>query len=313
MKEKMPDIAIHLYCGKELICIQVPHGTGPYYLKSVGIDQGTYIRLGSTNRIADDSTIQSLKNFCRNICFDEIPYIQGKESDLDWNVIESLFARVDKEITINSAQTIGLLTQYGSKLVPTNGGMILFGINRLVLFPEALIRCVRFLGFDKSSQVLDQVELDMYLPLALEEAIKFIKKNTRLGAKIEGLIREDIPEYPIVAVREALINAIVHADYSIVGMYIFIFIFNDRIEICNPGALPFGLTVDEAIGGKSRIRNRVIAKCFQHLKLIEQWGSGLSRIMNVCAQRGLKKPHFQEVGNQFKVTLYSVEDEFDSK
>lgn len=258
--------------------------------------------------IADEVTVQSLKNFARNICFDEIPYVHGQELDLDWDCISTLFKTVHKTITSNSAQSIGLLTQHGSKIVPTNGGMILFGKDRLKAFPEAIIRCVRFLGFDKSAEVLDQADFIIYLPLALEEAIKFVRKNTRLGAKIGELRREDIPEYPHDAVRETIINAIVHADYSITGMYIFIFIFNDRIEVSNPGVLPFGLTMDEALAGSSRVRNRVIAKCFQHLTWVEQWGSGLHRIISSCVKRGLKKPLFEEVGNRFKVTLYSIEE-----
>jgi ATP-dependent DNA helicase RecG len=299
----MPDIEIRMYRNKELIVINVPHVTGPCYLKSAGLEKGTYIRLGSTNRVVDSETLQALKNFARNVYFDELAYVQGKTSDLDWDCIKKLFQRVDKKITMNNAQSVGLITQQGVKEYPSYGGIILFGLNRLSLFPEAIIRCARFLGDDKTT-ILDQANIEIYLPLALEEAIKFIQRNTSLSSEIKELTRKDIPQYPLIALREAIINAIVHADYSMKGVYISIAIFDDRIEITNPGGLPFGFTMEKALAGSSRIRNRVIAKVFYHMKWIEQWGSGLHRIMKECAQRGLEKPKFEELNNQFRVTLY---------
>lgn len=89
------------------------------------------------------------------------------------------------------------------------------------------------------------------------------------------------------------------------GVYISIAIFDERIEITNPGGLPFGFTIEKALAGSSRIRNRVIAKVFYHMKWIEQWGSGLHRIIKECAQRGLEVPKFEELNNQFRVTLYA--------
>jgi ATP-dependent DNA helicase RecG len=300
----MPDIEIKTYRNKELIVINVPHVTGPCYLKSTGIEKGTYIRLGSTNRVVDEDTLQALKNFARNVYFDELAYAQGKTSDLDWDCIKKLFSRIDKKVTMNNAQSMGLIRQQGVKECPTYGGIILFGRNRLSLFPEAIIRCARFLGEDKNT-ILDHIDIDIYLPLALEEAIKFIQRNTSLRSEIKELTRKDIPQYPLIALREAIVNAIVHADYSIKGVYISIAIFDDRIEITNPGGLPFGFTMEKALAGSSRIRNRVIAKVFYHMKWIEQWGSGLHRIIKECAQHGLETPKFEELNNQFRVTLYN--------
>ncbi len=301
----MPDIETRLIRKKELMLITVPHVSGPYYLKSVGQEKGTYVRLGSTNRVVDTDTLIALKNFARNIYFDEQPHVQGNVADLDWDAMKDLFHRHHKDITPHNARGMGLTTTYGTKVVPSFGGMILFGINRTKLFPEAIIRCARFLGFDKGASILDQATIESYLPLALEEALKFIQRNTRLGAEIKGLVRKDIPEYPLVALREIITNAIVHADYAIKGVFISIAIFDDRVEITNPGGLPFGFTMERALAGSSRIRNRVIAKVFYHLKWIEQWGSGLRRIVNECQKQGLNEPLFEEVNNQFRVTLYA--------
>ncbi|HEX4068673.1 MAG TPA: DeoR family transcriptional regulator [Candidatus Babeliales bacterium] len=125
--------------------------------------------------------------------------------------------------------------------------------NQCSLLSKATIRCARFLGNDKAN-LLDRVNIEVYLPSAIEEAIKFIQRNTRLSSEITGLRRKDIPEYPLMALREAIVNAVVHADYSIKGVYTSIVIFDDHIEITNP--------------------------------------------------EELQEPKFEELNNQFRVTLY---------
>lgn len=181
--------------------------------------------------------------------------------------------------------------------------MLLFGKNRARLFPSATIRCARFLGTD-TAKFLDQTEIDEHLPKAVDSAIAFIERHTRQGIEIGRVRRRDVPEYPVEAVREAVINAIVHADYSIGGAGTKVAIFDDRIEITNPGLLPFGLTLEAALEGVSRLRNRVIGRVFRELKLIEQWGSGLGRIRATCRDAGLAEPRFEELGANFRVTLF---------
>jgi ATP-dependent DNA helicase RecG len=101
-----------------------------------------------------------------------------------------------------------------------------------------------------------------------------------------------------------VINAVLHSDYSIKGCHIQIAIFDDRIEFINPGGLPFGQTILKALSGFSKLRNRVIGRVFKELKLIEQWGSGLQRILAVCAKEGLNTPLIEEQNNQFRLILY---------
>ncbi len=301
----IPDIEIHSYKNKELILIHVPHLAGPYFIKSNGLEKGVYIRFGSTSRLADKETIRSLRDYSRNVYFDEKPYLEGTAESLDWAVMEKLFKKIRRSITPQNAETLGLLTLHAQKTYPTNGGIILFGKNRLSSFPDAIIRCARFLGHDRLN-ILDHIDIESYLPLAVEEAFNFIRRNTRMRAEIKGLVREDIPEYPIVAVREAILNAVMHADYAMRGMAVTIAIFDDRMEITNPGGLPYGLTIEGVLAGSSRVRNRVIARIFKELKWVEQWGTGIKRIITSCAERGLNTPHFEELNNQFRVTLYAT-------
>ena len=125
-----------------------------------------------------------------------------------------------------------------------------------------------------------------------------------MAARIETIHRQDIPEYPEVAIREVLVNAIVHADYSLMGMHTLIAIYSDRMEIQNPGMLPFGMTLDDLKEGVSKVRNRVIARVLRELGLVEEWGSGYKRVMEACHSGGYPAPEWQELGSAFRVTFY---------
>lgn len=303
----MPDIEIQNLRNKEIILIHVYHAVGPYYLKSAGPDKGVFIRLGSTSRACDTETVHRLRLFAKNTSPDEIPYLQGSRSSLDWKIINSEFNKVAKKITDQKAELLGILSEQSGQFYPTIGGILSFGLKRSLLFPDAIIRCARFAGYDKVT-FIDHTDIDTYLPLAIEEVIAFIKRNTQIKSVIKSIRRIDIPQYPLVAVREAVINAILHADYEMKGTSISIAIFDDRIEITNPGGLHFGMTLENALAGSSRLRNRALGRIFRELKLIEKWGSGLKRIQVACDQQGLKEPLFQELNNQFRVTLYAMPD-----
>lgn len=165
---------------------------------------------------------------------------------------------------------------------------------------------MRFAGTTKEESI-DHAEINKYLPDAIDDVLHFITKNTYTKSVIGPKKRVDLPQYPLVAIREAVINAIVHTDYAIKGSSIIVAIFDDRLEITNPGALPYGLNLHDALAGSSRVRNRVIARTFHALKLIEQWGSGLQKIIHSCNKNGLTPPSFEEIGTQFRVTLYSTQ------
>src|SRR5262249_15392327 len=105
------------------------------------------------------------------------------------------------------------------------------------------------------------------------------------------------------ALREAIINCVLHADYSQIGAPLRLALYDDRLEIENPGLLPAGTTIEDIKKGVSRPRNRVLARFFRELHIIEQWGSGVRRMTQACLAAGLPEPEFQEVATQFRVTL----------
>lgn len=300
-----PNIEIQSYRKKALILIHVPYATGPYYFIK-DHEKIAYVRFGSTNRIADPETTATIKALSGNITFDESPCPRVAYDDLDWQSIEKSFAAVNKQMTKNKAMSIGLLTTHAGTEHPSNGGVLLFGKDRTHIFPDAFIRCVRFSGITRGDS-LDHEDINEHLPESIDKVLRFIDKNTFTKTKIGKKRRENIPQYPPVAVREAVINSLVHADYSIKGSSIIVAIFDDRMEITNPGSVPYGLSLEEALAGSSRARNRVIAKTFHQLDLVEQWGSGLQKIIQACVQNGLKEPSFEDMGSQFRVTLYAEE------
>jgi len=123
------------------------------------------------------------------------------------------------------------------------------------------------------------------------------------GMTVGRVRRFDLPAVPPLALREALVNAVVHADYAQRGAPIRVAVFDDRIEVENPGILLPGLTLDDLRDGVSRVRNRVLARVFKELGLVEQWGTGVQRMIVACAAAGLPAPEFAELGFRFRVTI----------
>ncbi len=139
-----------------------------------------------------------------------------------------------------------------------------------------------------------------------DEALDFVKKNIRRGAWVPEIRRKERYEYPLEAVREAVINAIVHRDYHIRGSDIKLAIFDDCIEITSPGTLPIGMTIEQLGTGASETRNKMIATTFKDMGLIEEWGRGTRIIADKMKEWQLPPPKYEELGNFFRVTLYGA-------
>ncbi len=302
----LPEIEIATVNKKHLLIVRVSHWRAPFYLRKQGIPRGVYIRLGSTSRPAGPEIISELNRSVLNLSFDQqgIPSLSPKA--LDMGKIKDSFKSIHKEINEKKLRSLGILAPSNSRFIPSIGGLILFGKREVrdQHVPDARVKCARFAGTNKSV-LLDQYEIEGTILDAVREVPKFIARNTRLGAKIQKIRRKDLPEYPKIAIREVLINALAHADYSITGSTIQIAIFDDRLEVHNPGMLPFGFTMNDLKAGISRVRNRIIAKVFHELKLMEAWGSGYQRVIEACRQDHYSDPEWIEHGTSMLVTFYS--------
>lgn len=298
----VPEIEILRWRRTQVLALQVhPSPSRPHYLKRDGPAGGVYVRVGSTNRRADPEMVDELRRFARGETFDEQPIPGLNSEDLDFRAASESFAPVRK-IGRRDLETLRLVTGHQGRQVPTVGGMLLFGQDRARHFPDAWIQAGRFEGGDKS-RIVDRAEIRSLPVRAIEDAIAFVQKHALHGAEIGAVRRKERWSLPPVAVREAVINAVVHADYAQRGAPLRISIFDDRLEIENPGLLPFGLTVEDLPHGISKLRNRVIGRVFNILGLIEQWGSGVQRMTAACRDAGLAAPVFEEIATRFRVTI----------
>ena len=164
-------------------------------------------------------------------------------------------------------------------LANTVGGRILLGVRDdgdRRFFPEAYITCLLGRGTDKV-HILDRKDFDGGIVADVEDAMRFVERNTRTAYRIEGLRRQNIPEYPMEAVREAITNAVMHRDWFFDGANVFVEVYADRIEVISPGSLLKGLTLAD-LGHMSIRRNPLIADLLHRIDFIEKAGKGIRRI-----------------------------------
>jgi ATP-dependent DNA helicase RecG len=295
----IPDIYTTIIDEQLLLVIEVFRGNLlPYYLKNKEKNEGVYIRVGATNRKASYENILELERQRMNISFDQEV---NKEIDFDTlNVssIEERFIQAGKAFNQSVMKNLKLVIEENGILYPSNGLLILLGA-----FEHVRMKCSRFKG-STMDMFLDRKEYDGDIFLQLESTEKFIKNHISLSSEIKGLQREDQYEIPLEAIRESLVNAIVHRDYANGGRDIKIGIYDDIVNIVSPGGFPSTITQEDILEGRSEIRNKVIARVLKELNYIEQWGSGIRRIKSSCKARGLKEPEILEKGDFVDVSLY---------
>jgi len=165
-----------------------------------------------------------------------------------------------------------------------------------------MVTCVRYRGADRFD-VIDRTELLGSPIVMIEQTLKFVKRNTAVSYEIDGEAQhKELYTYPLPAVREAVINAVMHRDYFYDSSHVYVHIFSDRLEVENPGGLPAGLTMAE-LGKRSVRRNRAIADLLYRAKFIERIGSGIQRMESSLAQNG-NPPMEVSATNFFVVRFY---------
>ncbi len=174
---------------------------------------------------------------------------------------------------------------------PTVAGLLLFGRAPHLLLPQAQVKAARFRGRDVSGMIVDRAELGGPIPALVEAAAAFVARNMRVGGAISGLYRQDTPEYPLPAVREAITNAIAHRDYRLAGQKVLLRMFDDRLEVESPGGLAGQVTL-ETLETRRYSRNPRLAQAMYSLRLIEEMGTGIRRIRHELALLGSSTPTF---------------------
>jgi len=190
--------------------------------------------------------------------------------------------------------------------------VVLFGRKQMPDYPQCALRMARFRGTTKD-EFIDQRQVHGHAFQILEEASLFLQRHVAVAGWFEEgkWERQERPQYPFVALREAVVNAICHRDYAIAGGAVHVAIYDDRLEIISSGLLPPGITVaDLKRDHSSRLRNPLIAEPFYRRALIEKWGRGTQKIVEICRAEGYPEPEFFEqagaVTVRFPLGTYSV-------
>ena len=292
--------------GKTVIVISVEAGKNrPYYLKSKGKENGTYIRIAGTSRQAFPEKIKELEMEGARISWDELTCVgypvSEKATEKLCHDIENFRKKAGMtEHPVKKEQLINwkILKLGEGKLLATNAYALLMSD----YFPFSKTQCAVFKGTDRAV-FLDKREFTGPIYLQIEEAVDFVLRNIRLGATIDGLVRKEKFELPPEAIREMIINAHCHRNLRDESC-IQVAVYDDRLEVTSPGGLYNGLTYEEIMSGHSKIRNKGIANIFSQMGLVEAWGSGINRIFNAAKEYGLPKPEFMEFDNMFRVELF---------
>ena len=302
----IPDIEPQTVDGKTVIVVSVEAGKNrPYYLKSKGKENGTYIRVAGTSRQAFPEKIRELEMEGARISWDELICVGYPVSD---EATERLCQDIESfrekagmtEHSVKKEQLINwkILKQSEGQIMATNAYALLTSD----YFPFSKTQCAVFKGTDRAV-FLDKREFKGPIYAQIESAVDFVLRNIRLGARIDGLVRKEKYELPLEAIREMIINAHCHRNL-LDESCIQVAVYDDRLEVTSPGGLYNGLTYEEVMNGHSKIRNKAIANIFSQMGLVEAWGSGIKRIFNAAKEYGLLEPKFQEFDNMFRVELF---------
>ena len=312
----MPDITLQTVDGKTVIVVEVSEGRQrPYYIKALGRDGGVYVRVAGTTRLADEYMIKELLFEGSNRYYDQALCTGVNVTDED---IDAL-CKAMKEQAVQNARTEeqkasikdvgrqqlrswGILIERDGKDYPSNAFAILTGNGGL----HVATQCGVFKGTTKAVFV-DRREYTGPLWEQIDEAFQFVLRNIHLGATIVGIYRQDIYEIPPDAIRELIINAMVHRSYLDHGT-IQVAAYDNRLEITSPGKLPMGQTMERMKEGYSKIRNEALAHAFAYMNLIEHWGSGIPRIIDKVKAAGLREPEFIGGEVDLRINIYRGQD-----
>ena len=296
-----PFVREEIQNGKSLLNIEVPRSSFP-----VSYNGKFYIRAGSTTHELSGIELSSFLLEKTGDSWDELPTgvnIDQLDEVLDAESIEKfkVLARqrlplIEQDTTKSILQKLNLVTGDGRI---TRACMLLFGKNPQKHFISAYSKVGRF---KNNTIILDTVEVKGNLFQQLDGILEAIKKNINVmfdtsvrELSLEGVTRREIWDYPLDALREASINALVHRDYLDTSASIEVRIYDDELILSNPGKLMPPLTIEQLKEKHSgRQRNPLIATVFYYANLIESWGSGILKMITLCKEQNLPEPEFLE-------------------
>lgn len=312
--------------GKDVLVVRVPQGPDKPYARVHNKLRTYFIRVGRTSREASREELERMFQASGRVQYGLKPVPGSSIRDLDARRLRDYFVRVlggsaPKDEAPEEWRTLlrnlDLVTEAAESTLSTIDGMLLFGQNPKRFLPQSGIRALSYSGTvpDYAAQA-DQDLKGPLLPLCsaggsivetglVEEALDFVRRNTQPTAYLEGGRRIDRPAYPEAVLREAVVNALVHRDYSIAGSDITLAIFADRLEVQSPGRLPNTVTVEGIKAGLRYARNQSLVNVMRDYRYVEFRGMGVrDKIIPGMRAHNGTEPDFIEEESRFTVRLW---------
>ena len=301
-----PDITMFLHYetivenGKNIVAVDIQRGTDrPYYLAKKGMrPEGVYVRQGYSSVPATDTAIRRM---IKETDGDRFETMRCLNQNLTFEATKKEFELRKTDFGSQQMRTLKLVDQDG-----------LYS-NLALLLSDQCVHTVKVAAFQGTDQTIfkDRREFAGSLMRQMNEIYDFIDFRNQTHATIEKLYRVDVRDYPEIAVREALLNLLVHRDYSF-SASAFISIYADRIEFVSIGGLLPGIDLEDVMVGLSICRNQNLANVFYRLHLIEAYGTGIGKIMK--AYEGMqKKPVIETTKNTFKIILPNINAKYETE
>ena len=295
--------------GTQMVVVQIPRGM-PYVY---ALDGRYLTREGTANVPLVPHRLRQLMLERGDVTFESEPARNARKEDLDWEQAEAYAASLSGMGGISAEQVLikrGCLLRRPDRIVPTNAGILLFGKDPQQFIRGSDITAARFAG-KEMGDVFTRQDINGTLPHQIRRAETFLVDNLRKGVQLgDKMARTEQTEYPLKAVRELVVNAVAHRDYSIQGDGIRLYLFSDRLEITSPGGLPGPVTIDNIVDERFS-RNSAIVQVLSDMGFIERLGYGVDRVIALMHEEHLPEPVFAETAGGFRVTLQNkpVEDE----
>lgn len=289
--------------GKKIVVVNIQRGTNrPYYISKKGLrPEGVYIRQGYSSAPATNSAIRQMIKETDGDSFEEM---RSLNQQLTFKLTTKEFERRKVDFGRAQRHTLKLTNNDG---IYTNLGLLL---------SDQCVHTIKVAVFQGTDQNIfkDRREFTGSLLQQLNEVYDYIDIHNQTHASFDKLLRIDTRDYPEVALRETLLNLIVHRDYAFQASAL-ISIYSDRIEFISIGGLLPGIDLDDVMVGLSICRNQNLANVFYRLQLIEAYGTGIRKIMNAYENNN-RKPLIETTNNAFKITLpnvnFKTEDNIDA-
>lgn len=286
-----------------VVLVHVPKGDLRPYRTRRG---DYYIRTTSGRRRASRQELLRLFQAAESLFYEETLVLQASVEDLDFQAFRRFRQKVSTDLQADDRQLLlnwRLVREHEGSYHPTVAALLLFGREPQRFLPYTYISAARLPGKDAAAEPSDAKRIEGTLFDLLEDAARFLKLHLQTPHHIRGFEPESFPELPEAALRETVVNAIVHRDYTI-SAPIRLFVFDDRVEVRNPGGLPNTVTLDMVKSGLAHVlRNPLIYASFYRAGLVTDTGNGVRRVFQMVKEAIGVEPGIYEEGNELVVSL----------